>query len=292
MFEDTQVFISVVETGGFSKAAKKLGYSTPVVTRRIARLEQELGVRLLQRNTRHVSLTEAGTIFHESCRELLQNYAASIKQVKNLTNNLVGTLKIGLPSAISHLHITRNLNDFLCKHPDLRVHIVNGNHLFDLLSSGFDLIVHCGELPNTNYYYKKLGDWTKVTCASPDYLKHHGTPKTPEDLAAHNCLDHYDNSNNTWKYIVENKQHLIPVCGTIRINSSMDLKNLAVAGMGIVYLPSFVMKQELAAGKLKSILQEYQPSPLGMYVVYPSKHFLNTKTKLFIDFLLSLTMTD
>lgn len=292
MLEDAEIFVCVVETGGFSKAARKLKLSTPIITRHIAKLEKELNVRLLQRNTRQTSLTEAGALFYESCVNLLKTYALSLKELKSLSYEFVGTLKIGLPSSISYQYVTPRLSQFIKKYPHLKIEIVNGNHLIDLLSSGFDLIIHCGELADSNFYSKKIGEWTKVTCASPKYLKLHGVPKKPNDLHKHNCLDHYDNRDSSWKYILDGKIQSINIDGNIQSNTSIDLKNLAVSGLGIVYLPSFIVKKELENGSLKSILTTYQVTPLNMYVVYPSNRFLNNKSKVFINFLSNIGLFD
>jgi len=292
MLKDAEIFINVVECKSFSKAGRKLKLSAPIITRHIAKLENELGVRLLQRNTRQVSLTEAGSLFYENCLDLLKNYSLSVKQVKSLSHEITGTLKIGLPTSISYLFITTFLNHFIKKYPNLKIDIVNGNHLIDLLSSGFDLIIHCGELSDSSLFCKKLGEWTKVTCASPKYFKANGIPKTPEDLRKHNCLDHYDNRDHSWRYLMNGESKFIQVNGNIRSNTSMDLKNLAVSGLGIVYLPSFTIREEIEKGTLKNILMPYQVLPLSMYVVYPSSRFLSKNAKVFIDFLTTLNLVD
>lgn len=292
MLKDAEIFINVVECKSFSKAGRKLKLSASIITRHIAKLENELGVRLLQRNTRQVSLTEAGALFYDNCLNLLQNYSISVKQVKSLGQDITGTLKIGLPTSISYLSITTHLNHFIKKYPNLKIDIVNGNHLIDLLSSGFDLIIHCGELSDSSLFCKKLGTWSKITCASPKYLKAHGTPNVPEDLRKHNCLDHYDSRDHTWRYLINGESKFFPVNGNIRSNTSMDLKNLAVSGLGIVYLPSFTVQEEIARGTLKSILTPYQVLPLSMYVVYPSNRFLSKKAKVFIDFLTTLNLVN
>lgn len=292
MLEDAEIFINVVECKSFSKAALKLKLSAPIVTRHIAKLETELGVRLLQRNTRQVSITEAGALFYENCLSLLQTYSKSIKQVKSFGHEITGTLKIGLPASISYLWITNYLHSFIKKYPELKIEIVNGNHIIDLLSSGFDLVINCGELADSSLFCKKIGEWNKITCASPKYLKTHGTPKKPDDLRKHNCLDHYDNSDHSWRYLINSQSKFIQVNGNIKSNTSMDLKNLALSGLGIVYLPSFTVKEEIVSGNLKSILTPYQVEPLNMYAVYPSNRFLSNKTKVFIDFLMTLNYAD
>jgi DNA-binding transcriptional LysR family regulator len=173
MLEAEHIFITVVEQQGFSKAAKKLKLSTSVVTRRIAQLEKKLGARLLQRTTRHVITTEAGLVFYQSCHEIMQNYDALIKKIKHSSEEVSGTLKVGIPASLNHLHVTNELHRFIKKYPQLNIHLVNGNHLIDLLSNGFDLIIHCGELRDSSLYCKKIGSWTKITCASAYYLKKH-----------------------------------------------------------------------------------------------------------------------
>ena len=292
MLEDATIFVTVAETKNFSKAASQLKLSAPIVTRHIAKLEKELSVRLLQRNTRQVSLTEAGTIFYESCINLLHTYTLSVKQVKNLNDGLVGTLKIGLPRSISHLYVTVALHQFSKKYPNLKIDIVTGNHLIDLLSSGFDLVVHCGELEDSSLYARKLGEWNKITCASPAYFKRFGLPKHPTELSKHNCLDHYDNADDTWNYQIDNKITSFPIHGNLRVNDSMELKNLALSGLGIVYLPSFTVKQEIKKGNLKAIFTRYQVPPLGMYAVYPSQRFLSKKAQTFMKFLSTLHLQD
>jgi LysR family transcriptional regulator for bpeEF and oprC len=292
MLEDIEIFINVVEQMSFSKAARKLKLSAPIVTRHIAKMESHLGVRLLQRNTRQVSLTEAGALFYENCLNLLHTYSASVKQVRSLSHEVVGTLKIGLPASISYFFITTFLHQFIKKYPNLKIDIVNGNHLIDLLSSGFDLVIHCGELSDSSLFCKKIGEWSKVTCASPKYLKSKGTPKNPEDLRHHNCLDHYDNRDNTWKYLIKDEMQAAQVNGNIRSNTSMDLKNLAVSGLGIVYLPSFTIREEIKMGTLKPILTSYQVPALSVYAVYPSGRYLSNKVKLFIEFIKTLGLVD
>ncbi|MDO8953321.1 MAG: LysR family transcriptional regulator [Gammaproteobacteria bacterium] len=288
MLEDIEIFCAIAKEGGFAKAARALQLSTSIVTRRLARLEKNLDVRLVHRTTRQVSLTEEGRLYFDEVSNILDALKASNKNVKSLSTEVAGTLKIGLPVSISHLYVTPHLHEFLAQYPNLKVHIINGNHLFDLLGNGFDLILHCGELPNSNYYYKKLGLWEKITCASPEYLKKYGIPKKPEDLSNHNCLDHAESFHGTWRFQELDKSKNIPVSGNVRVNSSLDLCNLAKSGLGMVYLPSFSVAEALKSGELVSVLDSYRPEALGLYLVYPSHKYLSYKTQVFIDFMANL----
>lgn len=284
MLEDISVFCACAEHKSFSQAARQLDISAAVVTRRIARLEKSLDTRLLHRTTRQVSLTEAGQAFYAEVSDLLQALEASKKTAKSFNQEVTGTLKIGIPASIGYLHVSQALHRFAQQYPQLKIQIVQGNHLLDLLRNGFDIVIHCGELPDSNFYYQKLGDWKKIICAAPNYLKKFGLPKTP-DFTQHQCLDHYDNFQRTWKFKIDGKIKNVMINADIYVNSSLDLKNLATQGLGIAYLPSFTVYHELKAGRLISILEEYQPPVLGMYAVYPSHQYLSKKTKLFLDFI-------
>ena len=285
MLEDIEIFCVVVKEQSFSRAARCLHLSPSIVTRRIVRLEQHLDSRLLHRTTRQVTLTEAGQQYFLQVSDILQALKLANKQVKSLNQDLIGTLKVGLPASISHLYLSRHLQVFFTQFPNLKLHIIHGNHLLDLLENGFDLILYCGHLPDSSFHYKKLGSWKKVICAAPTYLKKYGIPKQLKDLQQHNCLDHADNFYHSWHFQENGKIKDIPVSGNMLVNSSIDLCNLAVSGMGIAYLPNFSVYPELKQDRLISILEQHQPSPLPIYWVYPSKQYLERKTQVFIEFI-------
>ena len=288
MLENIIAFTRVIDKQGFAKAAKDLGISTPVVTRRINELEKELGIKLIQRSTRKLSITEAGQLFYDRCKEIIYSLEAAKLAITSMKDEISGTIKIGMPASINHLYFTPGLPQLLKKYPYLKVEIIQGNHLLDLLDKGFDLVLHCGNLPDSSYHYRKLSEWTKITCAAPSYFKKNKKPKTPRDLEKYNRLDHADNRTHTWTYNIDSKAQPFLISGNVKINNSSDLKNLALSGLGIVYLPSFTVLSELNNGSLVSILDEFNPEPLGIYVIYPSKQFMNKKTRLLIDFLQSI----
>lgn len=290
MLQDAEIFIAVVERQSFAKAARQLNLSPPIITRHIAKLEDRLQVRLLQRNTRQVSLTEAGTLFYKSCITMVQTYAFSLKQMHNLSDELMGTLKIGMPASISRLFI-ENIGVFYSKYPNLKLEIVNGNHLINLLGEGFDLVIHCGELVDSSLYCQKLGSWEKITCASPTYLALAGTPEDPQDLIKFKCMDHFDNKLKEWKYVINDNLESIRIHPEILINSSLHLKHLALNGTGLVYLPSFTVDEEIRQGRLIEILSEFKVPKLNMYAVYPAVRYLSKRVKVIIDFLLDMNFS-
>ena len=285
MLEKMRIFTKVVELQGFRKAAKNLGISTPVVTKRINELEAELATKLLQRSTRTLSITEAGQLFYERSKEILNTMEITKVAIKSLKEEISGTFKIGLPHAINHLYFISDLPQFLKKNPGIQIEITQGNHLLSLLDNNFDLVMHCGELPDSNFHYKKLGEWRKITCASPSYFRKHGKPKSPVELSEHNCLDHADNLQNTWRYLINSKTHNQLISGNLKINNNTDLKLLALAHVGVIYSPSFVVHKELENKSLIRVLEKFEPKPLGIYLVYPSKQFINKKTELMIKFI-------
>lgn len=285
LLEDLKAFCLVCEQNSLAKAARKLGISTPMMTRRIQRMESELQIQLFNRSTRVVKATEAGKLFYQQCIEVINQYDSGVKALQTLSEQVSGTIKIGLPTSISHLWVTTALKKFLSKYPDVKIQIVNGNHLLGLLAEGFDMVVHCGQLPDSGYYFRKICDWHKLTCAAPSYLKKFGVPEHPSDLINHNCVDHYDNYRNTWTYNVKGKLTDFFVQGNVKANSSIDLKNLAVSGLGLVYLPDFTVHGEVKSGNLKIVLDRYQPEKLPMYAVYPSRQSLSKKNQVLLEYL-------
>ena len=179
--EQLKAFCAIYENNSLSAAARQLVISTPMMTRHLQHIESELGVVLFHRSTRALNATEAGDLFYHQAQELIQQYDSSIAALKSLSTHVSGTLKIGLPASINQLWITPTLHKLCKTYPDLSIRLVNGNHLLDLLSEGFDVIIHCGALPDSGLYYQKLRDWHKITCATPRYLKKHGTPQQPGD---------------------------------------------------------------------------------------------------------------
>lgn len=288
MLEDIQVFCTIAKHQSFSKAARELSISAPVITRRLSRLEKTLSARLLNRTTRKVTLTEAGNKFYTEVTDILQLLNASKENIKNVTSQIAGTLRVAMPSSLSQSYVAPALNHFLEKYPHLKIQIFTGNHLLNLLNEGFDLVIHCGELPNSNYYARKIATMRKVICASPDYLRKHGEPKELEDFKNHNCLQFYENAVHPWSVYHNDKIKEIQVNGTVFVNNAIELKTLATHGVGIAFLPAYFIHEELVSGKLVSILEKYQPADYNLYAVYSTKEYLTKKTQVFMDFITEL----
>lgn len=285
MLEDLYAFRQVVEQKSFTKAANRLGLSIAVVTRRVARLEKKLNLRLLYRTTREVNLTEAGKIYYDEVRELLDRLETCETKVKQFQHEVIGTLKIGIPPGLSRLFLVQNLKEFSYQYPKLNFQIRLGNYSFDLLHLGLDIAVHCGNLPDSSFYYQKLGDWSKIICAAPDYIKLNGQPVNLNELMHHVCLDHDDNLSRTWLFCMNGKIKELYINAKIRVNNSLDLKELALSGAGIAYLPSFLISEELQNKQLVAILKDIQAPKYPAYLLYPEKSNMSKKVKLGLEFL-------
>lgn len=289
MIDSMKAFRMVVEKGGFRAAASELDISPGMVSRHINKLEFQLKTQLIKRNTRSITLTDSGSLFFQHSVDILNAYDQCLHQVTSVGTNVSGNLKVGIPHSISQLHIIPALDKFYESQPDITLDIISGNHSLELFSHSYDLALHCGPLPDSNLYYTLLGYWGKHTCISPGYAHKHGIPSHPSELKNHNCLLHFDNRAKSWKYVIDRAITEISVSGDARINNSLDLYQMALNDLGVIYLPDFTVCNALSENQLMSILDDYMPPPLPMYVVHinpvPSK-----KEQIFIDFLKELPL--
>lgn len=285
LFKPLTTFVTIVKLGSFSKAAQKLGTSTSSITRLLSQLENELGFTLLERTTRTIKLTGAGSLFYEKAQEILSIYDTSKKHLGAFQDVLSGQIKIGAPSSLSYLYITKCINEFLEQYPHLKIQLVNGDHLLDLLENDFDFVFHCRPLPGSNFQYRRLGSWTRMLCVAPSYIEKYGAPKSLEELSTHNCLLHYENKAEAWPFLVDKKIKNISVSGNITTDSSLNLINLVLNGVGIAYLPSFVIFPELKKGTLIQILPEYLLASQEMYAVFSKSRYQVKKVRALLDFL-------
>lgn len=288
MLDNMLAFTRVIDKQGFAKAAKDLVIATSVLTRRINQLEKDLGVKLIQRSTRKLAITAAGQLFYDRCKEILTLTDASILAVQSINTNASGILKLGIPASLNQLFLLPAIADFIADYPDIRFEITEGNHLLALLEKNFDCVIHCGPLADSACHYRKLGQWTKVICAAPTYLASHPPLIEPDDLIHHNCLDHCDNVTGNWQFYRQHQVQSYKVSGTIKLNSSLALKKIAIAAQGLVCLPSFTVQDALQSGQLQVVLEDITLPPLDIFAVYPSKQFLSAKTRVFLAFMAKL----
>lgn len=280
-------FARVVETGSFSKAARDLGVSKSAVSKQISRLEDRLGVRLLNRTTRRHSLTEAGTSFYEGCQRMLAEADSAEAAVSHLASGPRGTLKVNAPMSFGVHHLGPALADFLVTYPELSVDMVLNDRLVDLVEEGFDVGLRIGKLADSSLIARRLAPCRHVLCAAPSYLSSRPAPVHPDDLKAHCCLHYsYLSVGQTWRFTGPEGTRKVTVVGRLRINNGDLLKDAAVEGLGIALLPSFIIGEELRAGRLVPVMVDWRPSlDSAIHAVYPASRNLSPKVRVFIDFL-------
>ena len=280
-------FARVVETGSFSKAARDLGISKSAVSKQISRLEDRLGVRLLNRTTRRHSLTEAGTSFFEGCQRMLAEADSAEAAVSHLAAGPRGTLKVNAPMSFGIQHLGPALSDFLGAYPELSVDMVLNDRQVDLVEEGFDVGLRIGKLADSSLIARRLAPCRHMLCAAPSYLSSAPTPALPEDLRALSCLHYsYLSDGQTWRFTGPEGTRKVTVSGRLRVNNGDLLKDAAVEGLGIALLPTFILGEDLRAGRLVQVLKDWKPViDIAVHAVYPASRNLSPKVRVFIDFL-------
>lgn len=279
-----QTFVRVVEAGSFVGAAERLGVSTSAASRQIADLEQHLGARLLNRTTRRLSLTEGGQAFYERSVSLLAELADAEAVVGQVAASPRGTLRLTCSHSMAQLRIAPAIATFVERHPQVKFDLVVADRLIDLVDEGFDLAIRAGQVGGDRLVARRLGRMQLLVCAAPAYLERHGRPQTPSDLAAHNTLSYaYASTPKLWRLTGEDGPHDVRVGGSLHANSGDALVAAAVAGLGIICEPDFIVGSALADGRLVRLLDSYDAAKGEIWAVYPSHRHLSLKVRLFVD---------
>ncbi len=285
-FEDIQTFIKVVETEGFTKAAREMGVSKSVVSRRIGDLEDRLGARLLNRTTRKLSPTELGQAFYERCVRIATDMEEAEAAVMNLQTAPRGTLRLTAPSSLGRVYLAQILTRFMGQYPDILVDILLSDRVIDLVEEGLDLAIRVGQLADSSLIARKLGASTLVVVASPDYLHRRGTPTDPGQLSEHDCLVYTGNGiGENWRYHGADGPRTVRVRPRMFSNDGDLLCGAAICGHGLTFLPTFLVADAVRDGKLHIVLRETMRNELGIYAIYPHSRHLTPKVRALVDFL-------
>jgi DNA-binding transcriptional LysR family regulator len=285
-----RLFAEAVDSGSFSAAGRRLGMAPSSVARGIGTLESDLGVRLLNRTTRKLGLTEAGRLYHERARRILAEVEEARLSVTQLETAPRGTLRLNVPVVFGRLHIAPALPDFLARHPALRIDLAMTDAFVDLVEEGVDLAIRIGELQDSSLVARRLAPHRRVLCASPAYLERHGIPCVPGDLPAHNCLIYKRHENRSvWRLRDGGGIHEIEVSGSLFANNADALHAAALGGLGLAMLPIWLVGPDIQRGALEIVLADHQVSPGALdthvYAVFPHSRYLSAKVRAFIDFL-------
>ena len=282
-----EVFAQVVASGSFAKAADRLGLSTSGASRQVAELEAHLQTRLLNRTTRRVSLTESGRQFYERAVQLMADLAEAEQEASSAAVVPRGTIRLTTSVNFGVRHVGPAIAEFLERHPEVRFDVSLSDRVVDLVEEGFDLAIRIGPPGADNLVARKLGETRLVPCASPQYLAKHGAPKTPEDLAQHDCFTYeYVSPRHVWRFRDRSgAERSVRVSGGLHSNNGDLLAEVAAQGAGIVFEPAFIVGPEVRAGRLVPLLQDFVPPPVPIYALYPSRKHLSAKVRRFVEFL-------
>lgn len=282
---DMRTFVTVVAEGSFTRAARRLGLSPQLVSKYVAQLEEHLGVRLLHRTTRRLHLTEAGTVYFQRAEQVLAEIEDMEGQLADLQSQARGRLRISAPVSFAIRHLVPLINAFQRAHPAVDVDLQLNDRKVDIVEEGFDIALRIGSPKKTSLMAQYIVAVRLLLCASPDYLREHGTPERPQDLAGHRFL--------CYSYMEESHEALLKWLwnssagerGRLVSNNAEVLMEAAVNGASIVLLPTFLAGDAIRQGRLKPVLTEHEPEPLGLYALFAHDQLLASKVRHFVDFL-------
>jgi DNA-binding transcriptional LysR family regulator len=288
-FASMTAFVKVVECGSFSAAARRLNLSPNRITKHVQSLEERLGVRLLNRTTRKVSLTEVGRVYYERCTRLLGELDETERLASALQTTPRGELRVNAAPSFGMLQLAPAIQDFTTLYPDVSVELNLTERMVDLVEEGLDVAVRVEALPDSSLIARHLAPCRVVICAAPSYLERHGVPQTPADLAAHNCLTlTMSPFYSEWHFIgADGKEQKIHVTGNLRANSAIALAEAALKGQGLTFQPTYVVGEDLNAGRLVPVLSDYALAELAVRALYPHSRLLSAKVRAFVDFLVA-----
>jgi DNA-binding transcriptional LysR family regulator len=280
-------FVRTAEARSFTSAARQLGLSPSGVSKAISRIESRFQVRLLQRSSRSVTLTAEGAAFYERCRRILLDLEEAEQALSRAHAVARGLLRISLPLALGRRPLARLLPEFARRHPEIEIEARISDRLVDLIEEGFDVAVRLGQPQDSRFVARRLMSGELITCAAPAYLERHGTPKTPEDLRAHNCARFIVPSTGVardWMFMRGAETFAMSVSGNLAFDHAEALVEAATAGTAIIQISSYVTGEAIAQGLLKPVLTRFVAPTAPVWVLYPQNRHLTPRVRAFVDF--------
>lgn len=279
-----RMFVETIERGSFAAAARASGVGASAVSKQVARLEEELGVRLLHRTTRSLSLTEEGEYYLEECYDILGRVDAARDTVSALADQTRGTLKVSAPPTLGQMWLGSIVNQFRDAHPSISVQVWLSDEILDPVTDSFDVAIRVGELEDSSLIGRRLADNAFCVCAAPSYLERAGRPQSPEDLREHDCITsvRYE-PLRYWEFKVDGESTVIDAEGSMSTNSFQLMLKAALNGQGLVRLPLFAVSEHLESGALEPVLEGLVPSEGGIWALYPSRRLLPRRVELFLE---------
>ncbi|GLQ08163.1 transcriptional regulator [Devosia yakushimensis] len=280
--EELQTFVEVADAGGITPAARRLGVSKSIVSRRLGRLESELGVQLLARTTRGAALTEAGVAFRDHAAKIVAEIEMA-RQTILPNGDLRGRLRIAVPLSVGPSQFAPMLAEMARRHPQLHIHAAYSDRFVDLIAEGFDCSIRVGYLPDSNLMVRRVGPFYGKLVASPDYVRAHGAPDTPAELLSHEALMQ---GTEAWQFTYGDKILMVQPQGRFKADNGTALVPAALAGLGIAWLPDCLVDEHLASGALVHVMTRYPPPVAGVYVVRPPGQYPARKVQVLTELLI------
>jgi DNA-binding transcriptional LysR family regulator len=282
-----QVFTRVVEAGSFAAAAGRLGLSRAAASKQVMQLEEHLGTRLLNRTTRRLALTEEGAQYYERCLGILGAIEEAEREAADARGEPRGTLRLSAPVSFGTLHLGPAVNEFVARHPKLNVALTLDDRYVDLVEEGFDAAIRIGRLADSSLVARRLCSVGLVVAASPEYWRRHGRPTQPSELAQHACLNYtLRTDGRDWRFRdAAGEEQSVAVSGPITTNNGDLLRLAALAGVGVAWLPDFIIGADVKAGRLETALDDWRLPAAGVHIVYPQTRHVSPKLRAFVDFL-------
>jgi DNA-binding transcriptional LysR family regulator len=286
-FEGLSVFVRTVREGSFSAAARALELTPSAVSKQIGRLEDRLTVRLFNRTTRRLSLTEEGAAFYERAGRILADLEDAAEAVSSLKTVPRGRLRVTMPTAFGVIHLLPALPGFLARHPEMTLEIDLNDRFVNMIEEGFDLALRIGDMEDSSLIGRRLAANRRVLAAAPGYLAGRPAPERPEDLAAHNCLIYtYRPQRHDWRLVdAAGQESVVTVTGNLETNNPMMLRSAALSGLGVTLLPLWIIGPDIKAGRLQCVLPDFHWPDSAIHAVYPPGRHLSAKVRSFVDFL-------
>ena len=283
-----EVFVQVVDAGGFTRAAEQMQMPKATVSTLIQSLETALAVKLLHRTTRQVSVTADGAAYYERCLRILADVREAEDSLSRTRQSPAGRLRVEAPTSLAGEVIIPALPDFFARYPDIALELGCSDRPVDLIEEGVDCAVRGGLLADSALIARRIGIIHFDTCATPAYFAEHGRPQHPQDLPAHRCINYFSSKTgkiSDWNFNRGDERIQVPMIGRIALNDSSTYASAGLAGLGIVQIPRFTLAQHLATGRLEQVLADWSSDPLPMHVVYPQNRHLSAKVRVFVEWI-------
>jgi DNA-binding transcriptional LysR family regulator len=280
--DDALIFTRVVECHSFTSAAATLGMQKSTVSRRIAQLEERLGVRLLNRTTRKLRLTEVGQAYYERCRQIMQEFSEAEQAIMQLQREPTGLLRVSSPIEFGQLFLGGVVGEFMRSYPAIQVEVELTTRTVDPVEEGVDVVIHLGRPQDSSLVARRLMTSPRQLYASPDYIQRYGMPQTPDELTSHRCIHALVDGARKWRFDLPAAS--VPINPVLVVNNITFAREAALAGVGIINVPAFIAEPCVEAGTLVRVLEDTELPSSELYALYPSRRFQAMKVKAFIDF--------